>query len=48
MNKIFLIMYYMQPFEDDLKALFDKIKELRAPIHEIDEARKKLRLKIIS
>lgn len=35
---------YLEPFEKDLIALFAKIKELQAPIANINEARKKLGL----
>lgn len=35
---------YMRPFENDLKTLFSKIKELRGQINDIDVARKKLGL----
>lgn len=35
---------YMRPFEKDLRALFEKVKELRPAIHNIDEARQKLGL----
>ena len=38
---------YMRPFENDLRALFEKIKELRPAIYEINEARKKLGLPTI-
>lgn len=39
-------MAYMKPFDNDLRALFEKIKELRPAIHKIHEARKKLGLPI--
>jgi hypothetical protein len=37
-------VHYMKPFDRDLRQLFEKIKELRPAIHNIDEARKKLGL----
>lgn len=35
---------YLEPYESDLKALFDKIQQLRPEIGTINEARKKLGL----
>jgi hypothetical protein len=37
-------MAYMEPFDDDLRALFEKIKVIRPAIYDISEARKKLGL----
>lgn len=36
---------YLKPFEDDLRELFEKIKQLKPAINEINESRKKLGLK---
>lgn len=37
---------YMEPYADDLKALFDKVETLRPQIHEINKARQALGLPV--
>lgn len=37
-------VHYMKPFDKDLRALFEKIKELKPAINTIQDARRKLNM----